>query len=49
MSHPKGKFFKNLPLGETFFRSIEDMSEEFRDLSTFEAKNQGENRNRDEL
>ena len=39
-TRPKGKIFKNLPLEETFFRSSEDISEEFRDLNTFEAKNQ---------
>ena len=37
-TRPKGKIFKNLPLEETFFRSSEDISEEFRDLNTFEAK-----------
>ena len=48
-TRPKGKFFKNLPLDETFFRSSEDISEEFRDLNTLKAKKSRENRNPDEL
>ena len=48
-TRPKGKFLKILPLEETFFRSSEDISEEFRDFNTLEAKKSSGNRNRDEL